>query len=511
MVSPDGPLVVETDPKPFEGPTVGGEEFVNGKGVTSLAPLGFVDDIVENDPETGTVGEPSTLNGVLVVLVPESDEVGNGNRVVSLAINEVFVGPTVGIEELVKGNGVISLALTNEPGPEVAVSPTELFVGLTAGSEELVNENGAVPLGPTEVRLLVGIDIGIEIDSGPDEPLAIGDMFVGLTARAVEFVRGNGLIPPGPRVPVMLAGTGPIVGADEFVKGNGMVSLALIEMPVVIGTKVGEPVGGGSVENPVPRIELVDSVGPGLVSVELERGYGPVLLGTLPLKPPVLRTEKELLVVLPLILVTKLVLVNDSCELGVIKPDVGRLEVPPIPVDDNVRVLVPSVELAGGNGAVELVPESGDVVKGGDVTLESPFDSDATIVDVVPVPDPVADARVPGIVEFPKMVKGEVLPPEAVDVTLPSPEASIEAVELGPAVEFVKGYGTEPEAVSGLSVPDVKPLGEKVDTVPVREPEVVNMELDVTVLCVTGAVPGAVGWVELPTEYGVDDEMGKTD
>jgi hypothetical protein len=166
-------------------------------------------------------------------------------------------------------------------------------------------------------------------------------------------------------------------------EGSGIVSLALTEMPVVAGIGVGKPVGGGRLEDPVPRTELVDPVGPRIVGVELERGDELVLLSTLPLTLSVPRIEMEALVTLPLILVTELVPVKVSDEVGVVKPDVGTPDVPLILVG-TVRMPVPSVELA--------------------------------IVG-----------------------RGRILPLRVITVKLTSPEASTEAVELGPAVVFVKG------------------------------------------------------------------------
>ncbi|TGJ81591.1 hypothetical protein E0Z10_g7185 [Xylaria hypoxylon] len=232
VACPDGgPFVetlAETDPplgfvgtpappaEPPVVPTVGSEEFVMGKGVTSLAvrelaALVFVDNVAENDPEAGTVKELDTLKEVFAALADESDEFVCGKGVVML------VRLVVGVEELVTGYRVVSLALGLGPGDtRVLVSPIEPLVGLMTGVEEFVNGKGAVSLAPREVRVRFAfvVDDAVVIDSKPKvaEELAALNEFVGLTVRAVEFVDDKGLVPSALREPVVVAGT--VVGIE---------------------------------------------------------------------------------------------------------------------------------------------------------------------------------------------------------------------------------------------------------------------------------------------------------
>jgi hypothetical protein len=149
---------------------------------------------------------------------------------------------------------------------------------------------------------------------------ALNEAFVGPAVAKVDFVTGNGVIPPGPSGPVELVGTDAVADID-----------------------------------PVLRI---DPVGPGVVSVALERGYGvgdsvplstlSILLGT---TVPVI--GEKLPVMLALNVGTKIVLVNDSWLLGVTRPDEGRVEGLPIPVDGGIKL---PVALVSGYGADELDP-----------------------------------------------------------------------------------------------------------------------------------------------------------
>ncbi|KAK5626927.1 hypothetical protein RRF57_002642 [Xylaria bambusicola] len=106
---------------------VGSVEFVIGKGVTSVgvtepAVLPFIDDVIGNGSEAGIVKEPGTLEEMLVAPPGGSDEFVSGKGVI------VLVMLAVGIEELVKEDTVISLALGLCENVRLLVSPAELPV-----------------------------------------------------------------------------------------------------------------------------------------------------------------------------------------------------------------------------------------------------------------------------------------------------------------------------------------------------------------------------------------------
>ncbi|KAI8627074.1 hypothetical protein F5Y19DRAFT_444279 [Xylariaceae sp. FL1651] len=68
---------------------------------------------------------------------------------------------------------------------------------------------------------------------------------------------------------------GAVVDSEELVRRNSVVTLALEEMLVSVGTENDDSVSDGIVESSVPEIGLlVDAVGPTVVSVELENGNG---------------------------------------------------------------------------------------------------------------------------------------------------------------------------------------------------------------------------------------------
>ncbi|KAI0458514.1 hypothetical protein F5B21DRAFT_512021 [Xylaria acuta] len=160
--------------EPPAGPAVGTEEFVMGNGVASLpvreltAPV-FVGDVMVNDSEAGIVKELGTLKEVFVALADGSDEFVIGKGVTSVAPEDVPVGPIVEV-----------IPLPVRPGPDVTkvpVGPAEPFVGVTTGTEEFVNRNGADSLAVTEFVNGKGIipvlrepvmfaeaDVGIDID-----------------------------------------------------------------------------------------------------------------------------------------------------------------------------------------------------------------------------------------------------------------------------------------------------------------------------------------------------------
>lgn len=151
-----------------------------------------------------------------------------------------------------------------------------------------------------------------------------------------------------PAVPLSKLLVDPSVRLVEFVRGNSVVSVAPVEAPVVTGIEADEPVNGGVGDNPVLSIESVGPFGHVAVIVAFERGYGtedPVLVSVPLLGPPDPVPVIEVPVVLAPILATELVAVKDSSELGIVKPDDGRLKVPPVPVDGDVKLPVPSVEL----------------------------------------------------------------------------------------------------------------------------------------------------------------------
>ncbi|KAI1423909.1 hypothetical protein F5Y12DRAFT_785730 [Xylaria sp. FL1777] len=294
VVCPDGgPFVdslVEADPalelvgtpvppdEPPVGPTDGSEEFVIGKGVTSLAVTGlvalvFIGHSVENEPEAGTVKELDTPKEVFVTLANESDEFVSGKGVIAL------VALAVGVEELVKGYRLVSPALKLDPDvTRKLVSPPEPLVGLTAGAEEFVKGNGAVSLPLTEFvdakgvvtpvltePVMSGTDVGIDMDSALEV-----DVPVVLDKLGTDGVNHSPEV--GPAVLLNRLLVIPPVGAEEFVRGNGIVSVGLIENSVVVGI---EFVNDDTVENPVLNNEFVGPVGPvgpGATTVEFESG-----------------------------------------------------------------------------------------------------------------------------------------------------------------------------------------------------------------------------------------------
>ncbi|KAI0542714.1 hypothetical protein GGR58DRAFT_522792 [Xylaria digitata] len=534
---------------PFVGPAVGSEEFVMGKGVTSLtvrelAALVFVDSVAENDPETGAVKELGKLKEVFVSLAGGSDEFVCGKGVVTL------VKPVVGREELVTGNGVVSPALGLVPSDaRVLVIPIEPLVGLVAGAEEFASGNGAVSVALREVRVrfafgvagdvvidsepevadelpaltelltvgvvefvddrvlvspalrepvvFVGTDVGINVDCvlKVEVPVLLDWLFVGLATGIDVFVNGPGVVSPvleEPAVPVDSGIDGSVVSspeeepkvllsrllvdslvrADEFVRGNGVVSAALVKVPVAVEI---EPVIGGTVENPVLRIELNGPDGLEAIIVEFESGKGmddSVLLGIPLLRPSVSVIEKEPISMLPLELETGLVPVGGCGELGIPHPDANGVE------DGDVKLLV-NVELVNGYRAVELGPDVCvlvsplPVVKGGDVLLESPLDLDVTVVEMVPLVDSVADVKVPGIVELFMDVVDEMVPLRVEGAMVLD---SKDVLGVGTAVEFVKGYGVE---LGLVSMPVVRPLDAKLVSLPVIEGRAVSREPDV--------------------------------
>ncbi|KAF2969032.1 hypothetical protein GQX73_g4559 [Xylaria multiplex] len=525
VCSGGGPVVgtlAEADPTPgivstpvppvgrLVGPTVGSEEFVIGKGVTSLAvgelpALVFVNSVTENDSEAETVTELSKLKEVFVSLANGTDEFVCGKEVVTL------VKPVVSIEELFTGNGVVSLALGLVPGDaRVLVIPIEPPAGLVAGAEEFVNGNGAVSVALREVRVrfafgvdggavidsepevvdelpaliellivgvvefiddrvlvspalrepvvFVGTDVGINVDSVLEigVPVLLDWLFVGLATELDVFVNGPGVVSPTLEEPAEPVDSGidgsvvsslevelnvllsrlladPLVRADEFVRGNGVVSVALIKVPMVVEI---EPVIDGTVENPVLRIGFE------AVIVEFESGKGmddSVLLVKPLLKPSVPVTEKEPVPMLPLKLEAELVSVG-GCELGIPNPDANGVE------DGGVKL--PDVELVNGYRAVELGPDDCvpvlplPVVKGGDggALLGNPLDSDVAAVGMVPLADSLLDVKVPRIVELFIGTADEMIPLGVEDTMV---LGSKDVLGVGTIVEFEKGDGRE--------------------------------------------------------------------
>lgn len=296
---------------------------------------------------------------------------------------------------------------------------------------------------------------------------------------------------------------GPLVSTDEFVRGS-VVSVALIEMLVIVGIEVDEPVSGGAVENPVLNIELAGLVGPGAVIVEFGRGYGgddsvplitPLLVPTVPLG------EEELAVILLLTLVTRLV--GDSWELGMIEPDEGRLEVKPIPLDGDVVLPVSNVELVNGYGVAKLEPDGCKllllpVVKGGDVVLESPLNSDVTIVEEMPLePMSVLEVSSVGMVVLLLLLVSEnceiVATDEFPNVRLPVAERLLSDMLLvGVGGAVVPNKEVEELDPSFADVPSEEELPVRLGTVSVVAALVIMLE----------------GTNELCVELVLDNELG---
>ncbi|KAI0805487.1 hypothetical protein GGR55DRAFT_690521 [Xylaria sp. FL0064] len=450
--------------EPGSGPPVGSEEFVIGKGVASLAvtelpTLVLVDNVTENDPETGIVDEPSTIEDVFVAVADESDEFVSGKGVAML------VALAVGIEELAKGYRLVSVELGLEPDDKgTLVSRAELLVGLTTCVEEFVSGNGTVSLALIEVRLAVGIGVVVTADPEPnvaEEPVALSELFVGLAMRVLEFANVKGIVAPALIEPVLFAENGVEMGMDSVLETDVLVILDWVFVgldPIIVGIKLGD-----------------------------EGADDAVLLVTL---PPVPVTEGVLLAMLPLKVVFELMLARDPGELGATEPDEGRLEALATPEDGDVKLPV-KVEFVNGYRAVELDPDCCmvalllPVVERGDMRLENPLVSDVTVAEAVPFPlmDSVA---VPRVVEFPTTVVGE-------DVTLSAEETVPDPGKVGALVEFVKGYGIGVEIVP---IPDVKPLGIRPLSLPVIEGKTVYIILvsdAILPLGLIGAVPEFTG------------------
>ncbi|KAI1351251.1 hypothetical protein F5Y01DRAFT_304751 [Xylaria sp. FL0043] len=201
-----GPFIdslAETDPtlelvatpvlpaEPPVGPPVESEEFVIGKGVTSLAAtelpmLVLVDNVTENDPEIGTVNELGTPKDVFVAAAENVEFVSGKGVAVPVAL-------AVGIEELAKGYRLVSVELGLDPDDKgTLVSPAEPPVGLTTCVEELVSGNGAVSLALVEVRLAVGIGV-VTVDSETsvaEESAALGELLVGFAMSSLCYSLG---------------------------------------------------------------------------------------------------------------------------------------------------------------------------------------------------------------------------------------------------------------------------------------------------------------------------------
>lgn len=257
-----------------------------GKGVVSLAgrelaALVFAGNVVENGPEAGIVKEPGTPAEVFVALADGNDEFVSGKGGI------VLVTLAVCIEELVKGYGVVSLALRLDPGD------TGMLVELAVRTVEFADTTGLVAPVLTEPVVFVGDDVGIGMDSvlEVDAPVVLVWLFVGLGIGIGVFVNEYGMvslaleeltepvdsgigdvnpsIEADTTVPLGRPLVSPPVRADEFVGGNGVVSVVLIEDSVVVGIRL---VNDGTVENPVLSIELVGAVGPEATTVEVESG-----------------------------------------------------------------------------------------------------------------------------------------------------------------------------------------------------------------------------------------------
>ncbi|KAI0862914.1 hypothetical protein F4860DRAFT_522905 [Xylaria cubensis] len=189
------------------------------------------------------------------------------------------VGPAVGIEELVMGNGVASLPVkapvfvSDEMVSDSEVENVselgpldEAFVALGDKSDEFVAGKGVIPVVPEDVpaRPVVEV-IPLPVRPDPDVtrvPVGPAEPLVGLIAVAEEFVNGNGadsLAVTEPGLPVGIDGavvidsepdtveelTAPVelfvglaVRAVEFVNGRGIIPV-LIEPVMFAKTDVG--------------------------------------------------------------------------------------------------------------------------------------------------------------------------------------------------------------------------------------------------------------------------------
>lgn len=115
---------------------------------------------------------------------------------------ELPVGPVLGSEEFVVGNGVISVA------------PTEVLVRPVAGMEEFVRGYGVM-------------SVALELSSDPkviDELEMLNELFVGLAVGTVMFVNGKVVIPVL-REPVVFAGAVVGIGTDPVLEVDVPVSL----------------------------------------------------------------------------------------------------------------------------------------------------------------------------------------------------------------------------------------------------------------------------------------------
>ncbi|KAJ2997658.1 hypothetical protein NUW58_g583 [Xylaria curta] len=169
----------------------------------------------------------------------------------------LLVSPTPSEVELLKGYGTVC----------TPVPVTEPPVGPVVGSEEFVMGKGVIWL-MTELMALAFVDNVTDNDSeaGIVEELgALNELFVALADITEEFVNGKGRVsvtlketlvrlmiepvPPtlGPRPDDVgvLAGpfVGPVTGAEEFVAGNGAVSLTLTEVRLLTDSDNADVVG----------------------------------------------------------------------------------------------------------------------------------------------------------------------------------------------------------------------------------------------------------------------------
>ncbi|KAI1823660.1 hypothetical protein F4861DRAFT_549521 [Xylaria intraflava] len=315
----------------LDGPTLESELLVIGNGVMLLAVgalvvLLLVGSALDNDSEPGVVAELGAMDEVLTA-------VAGGSAVASFMAEEVLVGLIVGMEEFASGCCVDSLVLDVKLDSEdmgVLISPAD--VGWAEEADEFVSGYEVVSLTLGELMRPVDTGTGSDVDTMPGVEAAVSL---------------SGLL------------VGPAVGTDVFVSEGADVSSVLIEIPDVVGIEADDSVTGVEscveAETSVPVVELSNPVGPGVLKVELERGYGVDDVVLLLLLGPPTPAGKKPLCGLLLVPVMKLALVMDAWGVEVVKLDRGLLGMLLVPVlaGLNAKLLRPDVELFSGYEAVE--------------------------------------------------------------------------------------------------------------------------------------------------------------
>ncbi|KAI0447164.1 hypothetical protein F4803DRAFT_558860 [Xylaria telfairii] len=184
------PIIVEGGPVPRILLGTVCELFCEAPIELVICPGGF--------PPVGSLAETEPMLGLVGALVP---------------VIEPPVGPTAGTEEFVLGNGVTSLPVRELTAPvfvsDVRVNDSEIgivkepgplneaFVALADESDEFVSGKGVASVTPEDVpvRPMVGV-ISLPVRPGPDVtrlPVSPAEPFVGLITEPDEFVNGNGV------------------------------------------------------------------------------------------------------------------------------------------------------------------------------------------------------------------------------------------------------------------------------------------------------------------------------